>query len=92
MDSITNIPKSLISDVLYRHTGMYFLPQRIDFITAEQIANAIVSLDAKLITKRKYMKIIEFCYNNLLEREGLPLKFSESRYKKLILNIYLFYN
>jgi hypothetical protein len=92
MDSITNIPKSLISDILLRHTGTYIEPDKIDFVTAELIANAIVALDAELITKDKYMKVIEFTFNNILDREGILMRFEPSKANTLILNIYLFYN
>lgn len=92
MNSISNIPKGLISDILHRHTGMYFEPSKIDYVTANHIANAVVALDSKLISKRKYMKIIEFNYNNLLDREGLPMRYVASKANSMSLRINLFYN
>lgn len=68
-----NLPKSVISTVIFRQTGIDIPPDQIDFVSAHNIATAVISFDSGLIDRDKFDRVIIFNINNLLEREGHKL-------------------
>lgn len=73
MNSTFEIPRNIISNVLYRQTGIRIPPYQIDGITAENICIAIVAFDEGQIDREKFNRVVIFNMNNILDREGKPL-------------------
>jgi len=73
MSNTFEIPKSIISTVLYRQTGVLVEPHRIDFVSAHNIAEAVVAFDEGYIDREKFNRVVIFNINQLLEREGKML-------------------
>lgn len=94
MDSRTfEIPRNIISNVLYRQTGIYISPSQISGIIAENVCQAVVAYDEELITKEKFNRVVIFNVNLLLEMEGKPLFYvqrDEMKFTKF--RVKFFYN
>lgn len=95
MDSRTfEIPRNIISNVLYRQTGILISPSQISGIVAENICNAVVAFDEGFIDKDKFNRVVIFNVNLLLDMEGKPLFYTarktETRFTKF--RFKFFYN
>jgi hypothetical protein len=94
MSKTFEVPRNIISNVLYRQTGIRITPSNIDGITAENISMAVVAFDNGDIDREKFNRVVLFNVNNLLEREGKPLFYQprkdQSKFTKF--RVSFFYN
>jgi hypothetical protein len=94
MNNTFEVPRNIISNVLYRQTGIKIPASNIDLVTAENICNSIVAYDDGNIDREKFNRIIIFNVNQILDREGKPLFYrarkDEAQFTKFRVNF--FYN
>lgn len=73
-----NVPKNVVSDLLYKYFNVYVEPYKIDSFFAYNVATLVVALDYGYINKEQYLVKLLAMYNILADREGYPLIYKEN--------------